>query len=238
MDIIFEELDYCETRLGDLMLRRRSVPSLDGKIIYEVKLGEEFLMSSLFHDAEIALTELGLAGFGNEEIDVIVGGLGLGYTAQAALEFQNVRSLVVIEGLSEVIGWHERGLVPLGEVLVQDDRCRLVDGDFFALAQSSVIDPERPGQKFHAILLDIDHTPEHFLHLSHGAFYQKEGLEKMAQHLHPGGVFAMWSDEDPDEAFCKVLESVFTSVEARIVEFDNPITGSTSSNSVYLAHRK
>ncbi|WOO40161.1 hypothetical protein [Rubellicoccus peritrichatus] len=236
MDIVFEELDYCETHMGDLMLRKRSIPSLDGKIIYEVKLGEEFLMSSLFHDAEVALSHLGLDSFGTKQVDVVVGGLGLGYTAQAALEFPNLRSLTVIEGLSEVIGWHKRGLVPLGEKLTQDSRCRLLHGDFFELAQSANLDPEHAGRKFHAILLDIDHTPEHFLHLSHGGFYQPEGLEKMARHLHPGGVFALWSDDKPDEGFCKVLESVFASVEAHLVEFDNPILGGTSSNSVYVAY--
>ena len=57
----FEELDYRETPLGALFLRRRRMLSLGGIEVYEVKLGEAFLMSSLFHEVEVALAYLGLA---------------------------------------------------------------------------------------------------------------------------------------------------------------------------------
>jgi hypothetical protein len=53
MTIQFEELDYQKTSLGAISLRRRADPRLDGKILYEVKLDDEFLMSSLFTSAEI-----------------------------------------------------------------------------------------------------------------------------------------------------------------------------------------
>ena len=54
-----EELDFQETPMGELTLRRRREPMLDVDV-YEVKLGEEYLMSSLFTVAEIALSDLGL----------------------------------------------------------------------------------------------------------------------------------------------------------------------------------
>src|SRR4051794_13508404 len=56
----FEELDYRETPLGELSLRRRRILSLGGREIFEVKLGEAFLMSSLFHEVEVALADLAL----------------------------------------------------------------------------------------------------------------------------------------------------------------------------------
>ena len=114
MSLDFQELDFRKTRLGDLILRRRRLRSLDNLEIYEVKLGDEFLMSSLFHESETALARLGLAGQSGAELDVAVGGLGLGYTAREALRNPWVRSLVVVDALAEVIEWHERGLVPLG----------------------------------------------------------------------------------------------------------------------------
>ena len=43
--------------------------------VYEVKLGDEFLMSSLFPVAEIELARLGLAACAGDELDVLVGGL-------------------------------------------------------------------------------------------------------------------------------------------------------------------
>ncbi|MEC8871093.1 MAG: spermidine synthase, partial [Pseudomonadota bacterium] len=91
----FTELDYQETPLGAISLRRRSEPRLGGKVLYEVKLGEEFLMSSLFVEAEEELAALALQSLNAEELNVVVGGLGLGYTAAKALENEAVRSLLV-----------------------------------------------------------------------------------------------------------------------------------------------
>src|SRR5947208_4160782 len=146
----FAELDYRETPLGELILRRRRILSLGGIEIYEVKLGETFLMSSLFHEVEEALAHLGLAELKGESWDVVVGGLGLGYTAVATLEYREVASLLVVDALQPVIEWHQRGLVPLAEKLARDPRCRMVHGDFFARAQSAEgFDPDKPGRKFH-----------------------------------------------------------------------------------------
>src|SRR2546421_2107728 len=161
----FEELDYQKTPLGDLILRRRRMLSLGGIEIYEVKLGDEFLMSSLFHEVEEALAHLGLGELEGDRWEVVVGGLGLGYTAVAALEHREVASLLIVDALQPVIGWHQSGLVPLGEKLTGDPRCRLLQADFFERAQSTEgFDPERPGWKFHAVLLDIDHSPRNLLH--------------------------------------------------------------------------
>ena len=70
--------------MGDLSLRRRRVISLGGAEIFEIKLGDKYLMSSLFTKTEIALVDLALAESGPGALDVVVGGLGLGYTARAA----------------------------------------------------------------------------------------------------------------------------------------------------------
>lgn len=69
----------------------------------------------------------------------MVGGLGLGYTAVSALEDRRVASLVVVEYLEGVMEWHQKGLVPAGRILMEDPRCRLVHGDFFALSSRSSI---------------------------------------------------------------------------------------------------
>ncbi|MEJ2180962.1 MAG: spermidine synthase, partial [Gammaproteobacteria bacterium] len=81
MPINFKELDYRQTALGELVLRRRQALALDGREIFEVKLNDEYLMSSMFHEAEAALADLGLSELKGEDWDVVVGGLGLGYTA-------------------------------------------------------------------------------------------------------------------------------------------------------------
>ena len=84
-------------------------------------------------------------------------------------------------------------------------------------------------------VVDVDHTPDHVLHPSHAAFYAEAGLRRMATRLRPGGVFALWSDDPPDEPFVARLSAVFTDVAAHVVEFDNFLTGGTSANTVYVA---
>src|SRR3954452_19806587 len=157
MSVYFEELDFRPTAMGALSLRRRRQLST-GIDVYEIKLGDEFLMSSLFTVAEIALARLGLAALRRTELDVGVGGLGLGYTAQDVLQDARVRSLIVVDALVEVIEWHERGLLPLGGQLTADPRCRFIAGDFFAMSASADgFDPRTSGRRFDAVLVDIDH---------------------------------------------------------------------------------
>lgn len=231
----FEELAWRETPLGEISLRRRREPALRVEV-YEVKLGDEYLMSSLFTVAEIELARLGLAEVTGDGLDVVVGGLGLGYTARTALEDRRVRSLTVVEALDEVIAWHRRELLPFAAPLVTDPRAALVHGDFFAMAASAEgFDPDRPGRRFHAVLLDVDHAPDHVLHPSHAPFYRPEGLRRMARHLHPGGVFALWSNDPPDPDFTAVLAEVFSAAAAHVVTFDNPLQGRPATNTVYTA---
>lgn len=237
MGLLFEEIDTQPSALGDISLRRRRIPALGDRDIYEVKLGEEFLMSSMFVDAEIALADLGLAAVDGDNLAVVVGGLGLGYTAEAALKNHRVGELLVVDALETVIEWHEQEKVPLGKVLNDDPRCRFVHGSFFDLALTSDggFDPDQPGRQFDAILLDIDHSPKALLNDSNATFYNADSLGTMARQLRPGGAFAMWSNEPPDEDFLAILESVFVDVEARVVRFFNPFQNREASNTVYVA---
>jgi spermidine synthase len=235
MSIDFEELDYQETELGALVLRRRRMQSLQGAEIFEIKLGDSFLMCSLFTKVEVALAKLGLAELEAGGLDVVVGGLGLGYTAGAALDNASVRSVIVIDALLPVIDWHRRGLVPQSAQLTSDPRCRFVHGDFFRLADSAALDPEKPGKRFHAVLLDIDHSPRALLHPRHGSFYEGKALRRLAAQLHPGGVFAMWSDDPPEDEFLQALDAAFGSSRAHIVQFHNPLLDRDAASTVYVA---
>ena len=226
----FEELDFQPTPMGDLMLRRRTDAQL-GVDIFEVKLGEEFLMSSLFTVAEEELATLGLAATVGDDLAVLVGGLGLGYTAIAALRDPRVGAMTVIDTMPAVIDWHRRGLLPVSDALTGDPRTRLVLDDFFAVMRR---EPE-VGAIYDAILLDVDHSPRHQLDASHADLYIESGLRALANHLTDGGVFALWSDDPPDDDFMVTLSSVFSEARAHLVDFDNPLTGGVSSNTVYVA---
>ena len=88
-----------------------------------------------------------------------------------------------------------------------------------------------------AILLDVDHTPTFTLDASHADLYTVDGMRRLARHLRPGGVFALWSDDPPEASFLAVLHEVFEAVEGHTVEFANPLTEGTSRNGVYVARR-
>ena len=233
----FEEIDYQQTPLGDLILRKRTVLSLENKEIYEIILGNSFLMSSLFTVVEQELSYLGVAAvektFPSEKLDIVVGGLGLGYTARAALEHDSVGSLRIVDYLKPVIEWHEKELVPLGKGLNDDPRCSYVLGDFFQLSLNEGYTPET--EQFHAVLLDIDHSPAHILTQDNAEFYSTEGLREFAEKIKPGGVFGLWSDDPPEESFMASLNEVFESCSSHIVPFHNPIQDEDFESTVYVA---
>ncbi|MBR7887937.1 spermidine synthase [Marinomonas sp. A79] len=236
MSLLFEEIDSQDSPLGEISLRKRRIPTFGDRDIYEVKLGEEFLMSSMFVDAEEALSDLGLAQVKGENLSVVVGGLGLGYTAVAALKDPRIKELLVVDALETVISWHQKELVPLGKVLNEDSRNRYVLGSFFDLATApeTGFDPTSNGKKFDAILLDIDHSPTEFLNPSNAGFYTTDNLTLMAEQLKPNGVFAMWSQNPPEDNFIALLGTVFNQVDAHLVSFFNPFQGKDSTNSVYV----
>jgi spermidine synthase len=136
--------------------------------------------------------------------------------------------------MQPVIFWHQQGILPVGDQLHTHPKSELVHADFFAVATD-----EHRGflneQPVHAVLLDIDHSPSHWLNEQNQNFYTAQSLRKVAAKIHSGGVFALWSNEHPDREFTRVLESVFSCVEAHIVRFDNPYSGGESINTVYTA---
>lgn len=228
----FQVLDHRSTDLGDLLLRRRDVLSLGGRPVWEITLDGRLLMSSLVNDSERALAHLGLDELGGRPCSVLVGGLGLGATAREVLSRPEVRRLVVIELLEPVLDWHRRGLVPDSEKLQDDQRCKLRLGDFFAAMAAT------PTERWDAILLDIDHSPGVLLRGSPAEFYRRSGLQRLAEHLAPDGVFALWSADPADQDFLTELCAVFTEVRACDLVFDNPMFDTPDHNVVYVARRR
>lgn len=234
MSALFEELDFCPTSSGALSLRRRRELKL-GVDVWEILLGDEFLMSSHFTASEVALGRLGVEACAGDTLDVVVGGLGLGYTAQAVLAESAVADLLIVEYFKPVIEWHEAGILPMGTQLVDNPACRMVEGDFFAMALGDGFDPGAPGRRFDAVLADIDHAPDHLLDERSDSFYQVDGLRALKRHLKPGGIFGLWSDKTVDQRFLDRLGAVFPKVWAEPVTFDNPLTGVPFTQTVYLA---
>ncbi|BCY11426.1 spermidine synthase [Actinoplanes sp. L3-i22] len=231
----FAELGFASTHIGEISLRRRLEP-MTKTDVYEVKLGDEYLMSSMFTVAEEELARLGLGALPDRPCDVVVGGLGLGYTAHTVLADPRARSLTVVEALEPVIDWHREDLIPGGRALTTDPRATMLHGDFFALLRDGAgFDPADRDRRFDAILVDIDHSPVNVLNPAHADLYTATGLTRLAARLHPGGVFGLWSDDAPDEGFLALLRQCFATAAAHVVTFANPLTAGRSANTVYVA---
>lgn len=95
--------------------------------------------------------------------------------------------------------------------------------------------PAPDGTRYDVIMLDVDHSPRHQLDPSHTDLYTVAGLTAMKAHLRGPAVFALWSDDPPDERFMADLSAVFADTRAHVVEFANPVAGGTSTNTVYVA---
>ena len=225
-----EILEYCETPIGFLCLRRRELLASPGTIVTEVTLDHEFLMSSYNTESENALASVALQWHGGSQLQVLVGGLGLGYTADAALRFPRVERVDVVELLPQVISWLSRDLVPLATSLQADPRFHVAEGNIFESLSSS------PRTRHDAILIDVDHSPDEVLDPHNRSFYTVEGLTRAREHLAEGGVLAVWSSAE-NEAFARALEEVFSEVKLESVHWRNELIDEDQRDDIFLARR-
>jgi len=224
-----EILAYEPSPLGLLCLRRREVLSQPGVIVTEVTLNHEFLMSSLYTDSERALARIAIEMLSGDRPRVLVGGLGLGYTAREALRSNHVAQVEVVELLPQVIDWLARGLVPLSSELNVEPRLVVTQGDVYR----RLADP--PTDLLDAILIDVDHSPEERLGEGSLSFYTTEGLQAARRHLAPGGVLAVWSYAE-SSPFTDALREVFERVHVEPVTYDNRLIDEQQTDWLFFAH--
>lgn len=223
-----EILAYDETPLGALCLRRRELLNEPGTVVTEVSLNQEFLMSSYNTASERALAEIGLRMHAGADLDVLVGGLGLGYTACEALRSPRVLHVEVVELLPQIIGWLDADLIPLARELKADRRLAVIEGDVFHRLN------EPPAVLFDLILIDVDHSPEDRLAAGNGPFYTANGLARAKRHLKGKGVLGIWSYAE-SSPFTDALRQTFPEVRVAPVEFYNKFVGETQTDWLFFA---
>ncbi|TVP57506.1 MAG: spermidine synthase [Gemmatimonadales bacterium] len=223
-----EILSYEDTPLGPLCLRRRELLSAPGTVVTEVTLNHEFLMSSRNTRSERALARVALEMHPGRKLRVLIGGLGLGYTAKAALASDRVGEVEVIEFLPQVIDWVERDLIPLSAELKADDRLRIVADDVYARLAAE------PAGTFDLILIDVDHAPDDQLNRDNDYFYSREGLRRARRHLAPGGVLGVWSYAE-SSPFAEALRDTFDEVRVEPVSFYVEMVGEETTDWLFYA---
>ena len=228
-NVKLEILAHEESPLGLLCLRRRELLSEPGTIVTEVTLNHEFLMSSLYTDSEQALARIALEMNLGNDLRVLVGGLGLGYTAHAALLSDRVGQVEVVELLPQVIDWLARGLVPLSPELTGEQRLVVTQGDVYRRLAGPA------GDLVDLILIDVDHSPEDRLGEGNSGFYTHQGLLAARQHLAPGGVLAVWSYAE-SSPFADALHMAFEHVRVEPVTHQNRLIDEQHTDWLFFAH--
>ena len=211
-----------------LCLRRRELLSQPGTIVTEVTLNHEFLMSSLYTDSEQVLARTSLQMHAGQDLQVMVGGLGLGYTAWEALRCERVAAVEVVELLPQVIDWLAQGLVPLSPELIEEPRLVVTEGDVYGRLMAA------PESSFDLILIDVDHSPDERLGEESVSFYTAAGLSAARKHLAPGGVLAVWSYAE-SSPFSEALHEVFTEVHVEPVTYDNQLINEQRTDWLFFA---
>jgi len=225
-----EILAYEPSPIGMICLRQRELLSQPGTVVTEVTLDHQFLMSSHNTDSERALSSSALDLHQGNGLNVLVGGLGLGYTAREVLASDRVARVEVVEFLPPVIGWLDAGLLPLAKELNADTRLNVSEGDFYGRLAGP------PEQHFDLILVDIDHSPDEHLGDASDGFYAEAGLASAQQHLAPGGVLGVWSYAESPR-FEAALRNVFSEVRVETVTFENRVVGGEETNWLFFGRR-
>jgi spermidine synthase len=231
-DSNIEFLAHQDTAIGTLILRRRALLSKPGTVVTEITLDSEFLMSSYITVSERALSRIALEMHTGSQLQVLVGGLGLGYTAWEVLQSSRVARAEVVEFAPAVIAWMKEGLVPLSNRLAAAPRVEIVEGDVF---QRLALPPDPAGPSFDLILIDVDHSPaEHLGDARNGGFYTVEGLRAARRHLAPGGVLGVWSCAE-SSPFAGALREVFREVRIEPVTFLNDLIDEEATDWLFFA---
>jgi spermidine synthase len=226
----FEILACEDTKLGLLILRRRELLSRPGTIVTEITLNHEFLMSSYLTLSERSLAQHALALHQGVQLDVLVGGLGLGYTAHEVLAAggERVARVEVVEFLPEVIDWVGRDLVPLSGALQADPRLHLIEGDIYKRLSRA------PEQKYDLVLIDVDHSPDEHLGNANADFYTEAGLRRASAHLADAGILAVWSYAE-HSPFASALRSVFRDVRVEPISVVNDLVDEEQTDWLFFA---
>jgi spermidine synthase len=200
----YTEVARAESERGELVLRERR-PDASGPPVLELRANGVFVMDSAETTSEVALAAAALELVA-EPRDVLVGGLGLGFTLQAVLTDPRVARCSVVEVEQALVDWMRDGTIPHGQTLLADDRANVVVADIaVALAEAREA-------SYDLVLLDVDNGPGYLVHDSNAALYEQPFLALTRRVLRSGGALAIWSAAEAP-ALEETLRLVFDVVE-------------------------
>jgi spermidine synthase len=201
----YVEIARTETERGELVLRERREEGSPS--VLELRANGVFVMDSQETSTEQALADAALE-LVEEPHDVLVGGLGLGYTMHRVLADHRVERCSVVEIEQALVDWMRDGTIPHGPALLADERANPVVADL------AVALLEAPESSYDLVLMDVDNGPDQLVHEENEALYRQPFLEQVHRVLRPGGAVVVWAAE-PSIALEATLRSVFGNAESR-----------------------
>lgn len=178
---LWTELARAGNAAGDDIMLRRKGP------IYEIRFNGLELMSNVNHRSETVLAERSLRLYGRPARRVLIGGLGMGFTLRATLDWIGEDAEVTVcELVPEIVDWNRQSIGHLAGHPLRDRRVDLRVMDVQRLLQSE-------GAAYDVILMDTDNGPDFTVRTSNGAIYSDCGLKSVHRNLTQDGIAAFWS---------------------------------------------
>lgn len=190
---VWTVLDRATTLAGDeILLRQRGT-------LFEIRYNGIELMSNLNHHSEAVLAERSLRLMHYSPGEVLIGGLGLGFTLRAALDLLRPEARVTVcELIPAIVSWNHGPLAGLTGHALRDPRVETQVRDVSELLA------DNPG-RYDLILLDTDNGPDNLVRDDNGRIYGDPGLERARRALAPGGLVAFWSAEVSERFEARLL---------------------------------
>lgn len=225
----YVEVARAETERGEVVLRERHDPDAvaDAAGVLELRVNGVFVMDTLETNSEKGMATAALKQVEHPR-NVVIGGLGLGFTTHEVLADQRVEKLVVVEVEDALVQWMRDGTVPHGPTYLADRRLTVLAADI-AIAMA-----EATSEAYDLILLDVDNGPGFLVYEDNEAIYHREFLSQARAALRPGGALVIWSAaESPD------LESEMREVFTKVVPipYDVRLQGRAEQYWLYLARK-
>jgi len=174
-------LERADGRSGELVLRRRS-----GEL--EVIGNGSFLMAAANEPSSRALIAAARPSLPARPLEVLIGGLGMGYALDEALGLPDLREVVVAELEPVVVGWFARYMRERASRGSRDARSRILVADVYDVLVS--------GRRFDLVVLDTDNGPAWLVRQPNARLYDAAGVGVVRAALKPAGVAVFWSADE------------------------------------------
>ncbi|MET0998510.1 MAG: hypothetical protein ABWX73_07350 [Marmoricola sp.] len=194
----YVEVARAESERGELVLRRRIEERTADAL--ELRVNGVFVMDTRETSSEIELAAAALE-LVEDPRDVVVGGLGLGFTTQRVLDDRRVERVMVVEVEPALVGWMRDGTIPHGPSVLADKRVHIIDADIVMAVREAT-------STYDLVLLDVDNGPGYLVHDSNSTIYEHDFVASTKRIIKRGGALVVWS-ANPAPGLEAVMAEVF-----------------------------